>query len=186
MAFWSNPTVEPKRQFRYYFSLGGGPAAGPDEKIETYAVKTVKKPSFSVSEVPHQFVAHTFYYPGRVTWNPIDVTFVDPVAPDHSAAISNLFVKAGYNVPKTEAAALASFSKNKFYLSVGDPQIVQIDAEGLLIERWTLNNAFFTTIDFGQLDYASEDMVINSVTLRYDYATLETPAGVSPQSILTP
>ena len=181
MAFWSDKTTEPKRQFRYYFSLGGGQFA-PNEKIETFAIKTVKKPSFSISEVPHQFIAHTFYYPGRVTWNPVDVTFVDPVAPDHSAVISNLFVRAGYNIPKNEAASQSSFSKEKFVLSVGTPEIFQIDAEGVEIERWTLNNAFFTSIDYGQLDYGSEEMVINSVTLRYDYATLEVTGD--PSSLL--
>ena len=182
MAFWSDATVEPKRQFRWLFILGGGTAA-PNEKIETYAIKTVKKPSFAVSEVPHQFVAHTFYYPGRVTWNPVDVTFIDPVVPDHSSVISNLFVRAGYNVPKDETASYASFSKQKFVLSVGTPEILQLDAEGKEIERWSLNNAFFTSIDFGQLDYGSEEMVINSVTLRYDYATLEVTG--TPASLLT-
>jgi len=182
MAFWSDATVEPKRQFRWYFVLGGGIAA-PNEKIETYAIKTVKKPSFAVSEVPHQFIAHTFYYPGRVTWNPVDVTFIDPVNPDHSAVISNLFVRAGYNVPKNEIASYTSFSKQKFVASVGTPEIIQIDAEGVEIERWTLNNAFFTSIDYGQLDYGSEEMVINSITLRYDYATLSETAN--PASLLT-
>jgi hypothetical protein len=186
MAFWSDKSIEPKRAFRWYFVLGGGPLAAPNEKIETYAIKTVKKPSFAVSEVPHQYVAHTFYYPGRVTWNPVDVTFVDPVVPDHSAVITNLFVRAGYNVPKTEELAKISFSKNKFVLAVGTPQIVQIDAEGAPLETWSLNNAFFTSVDYGQLDYGSEELVINSITLRYDYATLETPSGIQPQSLLTP
>ena len=172
MAFWSDVTTEPKRQFRWYFILGGGTAA-PNEKIETYAIKTVKKPSFSISEVPHQYVAHTFYYPGRVTWNPVDITFVDPVAPDHSAVISNLFVRAGYTPPREQTLAETSLSKSKFVASVGTPVITQIDADGNDIERWTLNNAFFTSIDYGQLDYGSEEMVINSVTIRYDYATQE-------------
>jgi len=178
MAFWSDKSIEPKRQFRWYFVLGG-----PNESIETYAVKTVKKPSFTISEVPHQFIAHTFYYPGRVTWNPVDITFVDPVNPDHSAIISNLFVRAGYNVPKDETTSYISFSKEKFVASVGTPEIIQIDADGLEIERWTLNNAFFTSIDYGQLDYSSEDMVINSITLRYDYATLTETSN--PASLLT-
>ena len=155
------------------------------DKIETYAIKTVKKPSFSVSEVPHQYIAHTFYYPGRVTWNPIDITFIDPVNPDQSAVITNMFVRAGYNAPKNAELALRSFSKEQYVAAVGTPRITQIDAEGNPIEEWALNNCFFTAIDYGQLDYGSEEMVINSVTLRYDYATLET-FNTQPASILTP
>ena len=176
--FWSKPSVEPKRSFRWVFTL-----SGQSNKLETYAIKTVKKPSYTVSEVPHQFVAHTFYYPGRVTWNPIDVTFVDPVHPDQSLAITNMFVQAGYRVPKNQEIALSSFSKERFVAAIGQPVIRQLDADGKDIEIWTLNNCFFTNIDYGQLDYGSEDLVINSVTLRFDYATLEIPGE---NSKLTP
>ena len=177
--FWSDAAVEPKRSFRWYFTL-----AGQEDKLETYAIKTVKKPSFAVSEVPHQYVAHTFYFPGRVTWNTVDVTFVDPVIPDQSAVITNMFVKAGYTPPRTEADAQTSFSKMNFVTSVGTPMITQIDAEGAVLEEWSLNNAFFTSVDYGQLDYSSEELVITSVTLRYDYATMG--ATRNPSSLLTP
>ena len=179
--FWSDPTVEPKRSFRWYFEM-----TGRDSQLETYAIKTVKKPSFTVSEVPHQYVAHTFYYPGRITWNTVDVTFIDPINPDQSAVISNMVVAAGYSVPKTEILSRTSFSKEKFVGAVGQPVISQIDADGTPIEKWTLNNAFFTNVDYGQLDYGTEELVINSVTIRYDFATLETLGNAQPKSRLTP
>jgi hypothetical protein len=177
--FWSDAKVEPKRSFRWYFLL-----SGDNEQIETYAIKTVKKPSFAVTEVPHQYVAHTFYFPGRVTWNTVDVTFVDPVIPDQSAAITNMFIGAGYRVPKDRASAETSLSKQGFVDSIGSPQIVQIDADGQPLDTWTLNNAFFTSVDYGQLDYSSEDLVITSVTLRYDFATMDNTT--TPSSQLTP
>ena len=96
-----------------------------------------------------------------------------------------MFVRAGYNAPKNAELALRSFSKEQYVAAVGTPRITQIDAEGNPIEEWALNNCFFTAIDYGQLDYGSEEMVINSVTLRYDYATLET-FNTQPASILTP
>jgi len=178
--FWSQPSVEPKRSFRYYFTL-----SGQEEQLETYAIKTVKKPSYTISEVPHQFVAHTFYYPGRVTWNPVEITFVDPVVPDQSAAITNMFVRSGYRVPKTEAISLSSFSKENAVVAVGTPIITQIDADGKPIEEWSLNNCFLTNVDYGQLDYSSEELVINSLTLRYDFATYEV-FNSNATSLLTP
>jgi len=181
MAFWSDLNVEPKRSFRWYFTIG----KSDENALQTYAIKTVKKPSFTISEVPHQFVAHTFYFPGRITWNTVDVTFIDPVIPDQASAITNMVVAAGYNVPRDESAALKSFSKAKFANAGTQASITQIDAEGDPIEIWTLNNSFFTNVDYGQLDYGSEEMVINSVTIRYDYATLEVMSG-NPISKLTP
>lgn len=182
MAFWTDATTEPKRAFRYFFTLAGNGDAS--NKIETYAIKSVKKPSFTVSEIPHQYVAHTFYYPGRITWNPIDVTFVDPVVPDQSSAITNMMIGGGYTVPKQEGNSRNSFSKGKYVNSVGTPKITQIDADGNQIEQWTLNNAFITAIDYGQLDYGTEDLVVISVTLRYDFATFD--ASGAPSSKLTP
>jgi len=184
MPFWTDATTEPKRSFRYYFSFtGNGDGAGAN-KIETYAIKAVKKPSFTVSEVPHQYVAHTFYYPGRITWNTIDVTFVDPVVPDQSAVITNMLVDGGYTRPTNETNSRGSFSKQKFVTAVGTPKITQIDADGNTIEIWTLNNSFITSVDYGQLDYSSEDLVVISATIRYDYATFENP-GAQPTSKLT-
>lgn len=182
MAFWSNATVEPKRAFRFFFTLAGN--GDVNNKIETYAIKSVKKPSFTVSEVPHQYVAHTFYYPGRITWNPVDVTFVDPVLPDQSSVITNMMIGGGYTVPKQETNSRNSFSKGKYVNSVGTPKITQIDAEGREIESWTLNNAFITSIDYGQLDYGTEDLVVLSISLRYDFATFSTTK--TPSSKLTP
>jgi len=179
--FWSDVSVEPKRQYRWMLTLQGA-----EEKIETYAIKTVKKPSFQVSEVPVQYVAHTFYYPGRVTWQPVEITFIDPVVPDQTSVITNMIVDGGYKIPKTEAIARQSFSKSELVTAIGSPQIMQLDAAGGPIEQWTLNNSFFTNVDFGQLDYSSDELVINSITLRYDYATLETFSGAGPASKLTP
>ena len=180
--FWYDSKTEPKRSFRWFFSI-----AGEGDKLETYAIKTVKKPSFAISEIPHQYAAHTFYYPGRITWNPVEVTFVDPVIPDQSAVITNMLVKAGYNLPTNDVTALRSFSKDNFITAVGDPQITQVDANGDAIEQWNLSNAFFTNVDYGQLDYSSEELVIMSITIRYDFATFQTFGNeASPESLLPP
>ena len=133
----------------------------------------MKKPAFTVNEIEHQYVAHRFYYPGRVTWNPVEVTFVDPVEPDTSAILSNIVVDSGYEIPSTEEIAQKSFSKSKFVNNVGTPTIEQIDADGAPVERWTLHNAFVTNLDMGQLDYSADELVVINMTLRYDYATLD-------------
>jgi len=179
--FWSDASVEPKRSFRWYLTLAG---ASNNNKIESYAVKTVKKPSFAISEIPHQYVAHTFYYPGRITWNTIDVTFVDPISPDQSSVMANMLVTSGYTPPTTEEKSRGSMSKFSFKEAIGSPRITQVDAEGTDLEYWDLHNAFFTSVDFGQLDYSSEELTILSVTLRFDFATLTSAVGVAPPSQL--
>ena len=58
MAFWNERTVEPKRKFRWLLYWSGVPQ---------FVIKSVKKPSFQVSNQAHQFLNYEFYYPGRVT-----------------------------------------------------------------------------------------------------------------------
>ena len=119
--FWSSTTVDPKRSFRWILVLN---------QIPTYVIKTVKKPSFAVSNIAHQFVSHTFYYPGRITWSELQVDLVDPVFPDASAIIAKVLQASGYALPGTQADAERSFSKRESVRALGSPSIQQLDARG--------------------------------------------------------
>ena len=177
-TFWSEAGLEPKRQFRWLLYLAGMPS---------FIVKTVKKPSFSVSETPHDFLNYKFHYPGRVEWETVDITIVDPVQPDSAASLIKILSAAGYVFPNdynTDAnlSAPKTISKKAFVDALG----VKIFFEQLgansgdqvgesVIERWTLNNPYITSVDFGSLDYSSDDLVDLSMTIRYDWAQLELP-----------
>jgi hypothetical protein len=179
--FWSDPKVEPKRSYRYVFTLG----KTIENTIESFFVRAVKKPSFTISEVEHQYVGNRFYFPGRVTWNTMDVTFVDPVTPDASAVLTNIFKDGGYKVPRTQEQAEFSMTKAGFSDNIGNPIITIMDANRQTIEEWKMWNAWITSVDFGQLDYTSDELVLLTMTLRYDYATMDNP-GQSPSSGLVP
>ena len=75
MAFWTDAQQgqDPKRKFRFLVTLGNMPNGAQ------WFAKTVKKPNFSITEVTHQFLNHTFYYPGRMEWQTTDVVLVDPM-----------------------------------------------------------------------------------------------------------
>jgi len=154
----------------------GGMASTPKSVINTWQLKTAKKPSYQVTETPHQYVAHTFHFPGRIIWQPIELTFVDPSGTGDStgnttAALVEILKEGGYHAPTDADTARVSFSKSKFANALGDVEINQIDHANVIIDCWTMVNCFPTNVDFGTLDYASEELVINSMTLRYDYAT---------------
>jgi len=52
--------------------------------------------------------------------------------------------------------------------------IEQLNADGIAIESWTLNNAFITDAKFGDLEYGSDELTELSVTLKYDWASCTT------------
>ena len=93
MPFWSSGQVEPKRQFRFLVSI-----PKMNEAAQFYA-RSVTKPTFSVTQSQHKFLNHTFYYPGKVEWNTVTVSLVDPVNPDATGNILSILRKSGYNVP---------------------------------------------------------------------------------------
>ena len=175
MSFWNQASIEPKRQFRWLLYIAGMPQ---------FIVKNVKKPSFSVSATPHYFINYKFHFPGRVEWQDIQVTIVDPVQPDSTASLVNILSAAGYVLPDeytSQAAEPRTISKKSFIDALGGQiQLVQFGAntgaqQENVLEKWSINNPFLTNVDFGNLDYSSDDLVNISMTIKYDWANLELP-----------
>ena len=168
--FWLNPTFEPKRQFRFLVQMSIG---GQDM---TFLAKSAGRPNYSISENPHQFFNHTFYYPGRVTWETVDITLVDPVQPNGAQLLYEYLGRIGVQVPVSfDAAVGTTITKDSATSGVGDIKIQEIatlpDNNTSIVEgEWKLINAFFTSVNFGDHSYDSEDMVEISLTVRYDWA----------------
>ena len=178
MPFWSenfanNPDMkDPKRNFRFIVECGGINAT-PGGAVAWYA-KTAAKPSFAIANAEHKYLNHTFYYPGSVTWNPITIVMVDPVNPDMSATFSDIITQGGY-APPTDTTALGTTSKAKAAVALGAVTVTQIDSNGNPLETWTLWNPFIEDIKYGDtLAYGDDNLTEVSVTLRYDWARIET------------
>ena len=167
MSFWTEKTVEPKRSFRWLLYVSGMPQ---------FIVKTVKKPSFSVGTTPHQFLNYEFHYPGVVKWQPMSFTIVDPVKPDSTKSLYRLLEQSGYVIPSFyQQNEATTISKQKMVDALGgEIKLSQLDADGArAIETWVIKNPLITSVDFGELSYASEEMLNITVNLTYDYATIE-------------
>lgn len=167
MAFWSERTVEPKRKFRWLLYWSGVPQ---------FVVKSVKKPSYSVSTQAHQFLNYEFNYPGKVTWDPIDITIVDPINPDSTKSLYKILEKSGYVIPSDyQEAAAATVNKKDMVEALGtEIKISQLDADGINpIETWIIKNPLITKADFDSLDYAQEDLLNITISITYDYAVLQ-------------
>ena len=184
MPFWSNAhdasSRDPKRKFRFQVSFDAITDPNGNGSVLWYA-KTVSKPSFQIATTEHKYLNHTFYYPGSVTWQDVSLTLVDPVEPDMSITLARILEKSGYILPgnATDKAALATISKGQAVGALGTVYIVQLDSLGNEIDRWTLWNAFVTEAKFGDLEYGSDDILELSLTLKYDWARIETSAGKS-------
>jgi hypothetical protein len=177
MAFWDQKSLEPKRKHRWlaYFHNAG---------LAPYAVKIASKPSFTVNESEHSYFGHKFYYPGMLVWNEISMTLVDPVGTDDASnKIMNIIERAGYKTPDKQdldnTSRLHSMSKAGAVDALGPTlQLEQVQAtkgpKNERAEMWNLFNPWIKDVKFGDLDYSSTDLVEITMTIRYDWATLDT------------
>jgi hypothetical protein len=162
--FWTNTTLSPKRQHRWMLFIKDVPA---------YFIKKVDKPSITINETEHKFFGHSFFYPGHVTWETIDVTLVDPVDPDAAFTVMNAIKKAGYDIPLNlgKNNMPTTLSKDRAQKKLGGQlRIQQLNVDNQVIETWRLYNPFIKAVKFGSLDYSSDEMVEITVTFRFDYA----------------
>ena len=167
MAFWSSPGVSPKRQYRWVMNMGGVPQ---------WLIKKVKKPGFNITEATHKYLNHTFYYPGRVEYEPSAITLVDPIDPDATAIMMGILQGAGYMIP-TDANSRQTISKKNATAALGNVLISQIGAEGDIVDQFTFVNAWLSKADFGELDYESDNLLDISIEIRYDFVTMPIKGG---------
>ena len=166
--FWSDASLEPKRKFRWLVYAF-------NSEMPTYIAKSVTKPAFNVGKTEHQFLQHTFKYPGRLTWQPITLTIVDPITPDATQSLYNAIQASGYELPPgaTTSEGHRTISKESMVNALGPTlKIEQIGIEGSdeIIEQWIIRNPIMTSVTFDSLDYTSDELLNVTISIDYDWA----------------
>ena len=180
--FWTkslaSASMDPKRQFRFkimFTNMSNG------EPIVWWA-KKVSKPNYTVAESKHVFINHTFYWPGRVEWQTISMTLVDPVSPGAVHRINKMIETSGYKIPGSSAGPFETMSKGKASEALGEVEIIQMDSNDNAIETWILKNPFIKMAKFGDLAYDNDDLVEIELELRYDWATCSFAGGADGEA----
>ena len=158
MTFWSSGKTEPVRKYRFGFALD------TSKKTDIWWwAKTVTKPSYEVNSSEYQLINHKFKYPGILAWQDITISVVEVGSIAH-----NLLSKLGEFGHKRPTEKSEGLKKGKMQCN-----IFQYGASGAMVEKWTLHNVFIKAINFGELDYSSDDFVEIQITLMYDWAEFE-------------
>lgn len=152
---------KPKNRFRvrlYNFGPLGNSALDISSNVNSCG-----RPTRSMNEVTVHSYNSTAYYAGKAEWNAIDLTIRDDV----SNVVTTL---VGYQLQKQmnafEQTTPLAGSDYKFdmYLDILN------GADGAL-ETWTIEGAFITSANYGEMDYSSAESSMISLTIRYDNAT---------------
>ena len=162
MAFWNSAQLEPKKSYQYTVTM--------PSIAEPFLIKSAKLPAMEVGTLEADYTQYKFYYPGKVTWSPVEFTTYDVVG-DSSVAkkLVDLLKNSGVQQP-ANSNDKATLSKAALAGNLGNVIISQVDTAGSIISKWTLTNAFLTNADFGQHGYSDEGLIEVSVTLQYDWA----------------
>ena len=188
MAFWTAITdssaYDAKRNHKFRMIINNF-----GDQAQWY-VKKVTKPSFTFTEATHKFMGKSYYFPGRIQWNTISVTLVDPINPDATAQMAAMLDAAGYTVPSiiplvtdTDAehnAQWRTLSKGGFVEAMGDMEIQQLNSAGEVLEIWKINQFFIKDVKFSELSYESDDLSEITIEFKYDWAELSYDSTEGP------
>jgi hypothetical protein len=158
----TDPKVCFKRKNRWLFKI-------PDVSAEgSPCLPPFKggRPGLTFKEMDAQHLNETIYFPSKPDWKPINLSLYD-IKKNKNPVIE--WIKKVYDVSSegsTWKPSASGFKINKCFLEL-------YDGAGTAIEKWALENVWPNSIEFGDLDMSSSDVITIDLTLRYDRAYLE-------------
>jgi hypothetical protein len=150
-------------------------------------VKTISKPKLNYQAEEEKFTTVDKLLSKRSSATPIlediTMTMIDPSYPNATRKLARIVRRTGYNEKKAKEIINDSYGgsiANSMLDTINGidrrgVQIHQLDEFGAPIETWTLRNAFIKRIDFGELDYSSDELLEISLTLGYEAVKVSFP-----------
>ena len=171
-----------KRKFRFLATfIPPGANTNDEDSFRSY-VKVANRPQLDIDETEIHFLNGITYIPGKGRWQPLSVTFYDvadaKMTPlynwilsvyDFNKAAGTSDASGSGDLPQTEKAGWA-----------GSGIIEMLDGCGTVMERWTLNDVWPQSVNFGDLDYAASDESNIEVTFRFSKASIEGVGSCMP------
>jgi hypothetical protein len=151
--FYTN--FEPKLANRFIMEIDG---------IPSFMVKTANRPKLESEVVELDHINLKRKIKGKSNWTDITITLYDPIVPSGAQSVME-WIRTGHESITGRDGYADFYKKNiDFYMlgPVGDK-----------VEQWKIVGAWISSAEFGDVDWSSNDPVMISLTLTYDYAILE-------------
>jgi hypothetical protein len=151
--FYKN--FEPKLNNRFIMEING---------IDSYLVKTMSRPTVSSEIVELDHINVKRKIKGKTTWEDVTISLYDPIVPSGAQQVMD-WIRQSHEALTGRDGYAAFYKKDVNFYALGPV--------GDKVEQWTLKGAFITSANFGDMDWAGNELVSIEVTLAYDYAILE-------------
>ena len=164
-----NSMVMPKLQYRfrvqlYNFGLGNG------STLElTQNVVSVTRPSLTHDEVTLDAYNSKVYLAGKHTWDPVTLTVRDDINNSVTKQIAQQLQK---QLNQGLQSAPTAGRDYKFGMV-----IEQLDGGNgtngpTVLETWSMNGCFIQNANYGENNYATSDVMQNTLQIRFDAADI--------------
>jgi hypothetical protein len=148
---------EPKRNNRWILrfpsSLG----------INEWYVESTSRPKLKINSVAIPFLNTEVYVAGKFNWESLQVTFRDPIGPSATQAVMEWIRTCAESVTGRMGYA-AGYKKNV--------DLEMLDPTGVVVEKWILEGAWLSDVNFDSLAYNSDAIASITATLRPDRCIL--------------
>lgn len=148
-------TYEPKRKFRWILAIEG---------IDAFLLKSAARPTFTTEEFTINYLNATRYLASKYTFEPIEVTLHDAIAPSGAQQVMEWIRLAHEHV--TQRGGYADFYKRSLQLKMLDPL-------NSVVELWDLKGCFIQNSNFGELAYDNMESADITLSLRFDLCVLQ-------------
>lgn len=166
-----------KRKFRWTLKFEN--ICGTGNNIPASFVKAANRPSMTIEETEINFLNGKMWIPGKATVEATEVTYYDVASKDSANAIAPLFVwlSTVYNFTNAKSLEQSSLMdpKTRGSYTAERGVLTMYDGCGEPIDEFTYLDAWPTSINFGDLDYSSNEECTIVLSLRYrnfEYKTL--------------
>ena len=145
---------EPKLQNRFIMYIDGIPA---------YLIKSIQRPNITFGEVVLNHINVKRKIKGKANWENITCDLYDPVTPSGAQAVMEWVRLSHESV--TGRDGYSDFYKKDIRFNALGPV-------GDIVEEWICKGAYCKSANFGDMDWASDQPVNISLSIRMDYAIL--------------
>lgn len=134
-----------------------------DLGISEWMLASASRPSIKQQSTEIQFLNTSRFVAGRYTWEPISVTFRDPIGPSASQALMEWVRLCSESVTGRQGYAMG-YKR--------DIELEMLDPTGVCVQKWILKGAWISNCNFNNLDYSQDGIADITAQIVVDYCVL--------------
>jgi hypothetical protein len=151
--------------------------------IPAFYVRAASLPTLENNPVVVDTINSDYKIKGKSRWQPINVTLYDPIFLQVSkrkgfksigsgATLVWYWINSYHHDSRNDYDYYMDKYKQTVTISYLDPTGV-VSLTALAQDKWVLHGAFCSSVNFGNLDVSSDDLVLIDLEITYDWAELQ-------------